>query len=276
MTFPFVKGHGTGNDFVVLPDLDGSVHGDLDPALVVALCDRRRGIGADGVLRVLRGDDGGTPWFMDYRNADGSVSKMCGNGVRVFVRYLEEYGLLAGERRSNPLLVGTRDGVKSVTPCPDGELSVDMGPAVVGDVVQVSAGGQRYDARRVDIGNPHAVAFVDDLAAVGELRESPYFCGVEFPAGVNVEFVKRMANDSIGLVMRVYERGAGETMSCGTGACAAVAAAQLHGVTLDAGTLDGAHTVHVPGGVLTVTAGDDGHLHLKGAAVLVADGTWRH
>jgi len=94
VSFPFVKAHGTGNDFVVLPDLDGSVHGDLDPAVVAALCDRRRGIGADGVLRVLRGRDGAAPWFMDYRNADGSVAEMCGNGVRVFARYLVEAGLV--------------------------------------------------------------------------------------------------------------------------------------------------------------------------------------
>ena len=95
VSFPYVKGHGTRNDFVVLPDLDGSVHGDLDPAVVVALCDRRAGLGADGVLRVLRGDlDGGADWFMDYRNADGSVSEMCGNGVRVFARYLADAGLV--------------------------------------------------------------------------------------------------------------------------------------------------------------------------------------
>ncbi len=272
MTFPFVKGHGTGNDFVVLPDLDGSMHGDLDPALVIALCDRRQGIGADGVLRVLRSHDGPAPWFMDYRNADGSVSEMCGNGVRVFARYLEEYGLLEVGSRSEPLFVDTRDGVKSVTFCLDGELSVDMGSAVVGDAVQVSAGGQRYEARRVDLGNPHAVVFVDDVAAVGDLRTSPYFCGVEFASGVNVEFVQRISDDPPELVMRVFERGVGETMSCGTGACAAVAAAQA----AEGAAGDTAHTsVHVPGGVLTVSADGDGHLHLKGAAVLVAEGTWR-
>ena len=267
MSFPFAKGHGTGNDFVVLPDLDGSLHGGLEPAVVEALCDRRRGLGADGVLRVVRGVDS-TPWVMDYRNADGSVSQMCGNGLRVYARYLAQAGLVDVTTERLPLPIGTGDGVKLVTYCDDGEISVDMGEATVGGWTTVSVAGRTYSARSVHAGNPHAVAFLDDLGAVGELRESPYFCGVEFPDGVNVEFVERRG--STGLAMRVYERGVGETASCGTGACAAVAAAAE-----DAGDASpSTYTVNVPGGVLTVTIDETGHQHLKGPAVVVAEGMW--
>ncbi len=270
VNFPFVKGHGTHNDFVVLPDLDGTMHGDLTPDVVAALCDRRGGIGADGVLRVLRGDvDGGADWFMDYRNADGSVSEMCGNGIRVFARYLAEAGLVEVARLTAPLPIDTRDGIKLVTFCDDGEISVDMGnPKVAGDVT-VSLNGHAMAGHKVDMGNPHAVVVVDDLAALGELARSPIFCSAEYPDGVNVEFVVRRGDRH--LAMRVFERGAGETWSCGTGACAVVAAA----ITADAGaTLPASYRVDVPGGTLTVIWDVDDHIHLKGDAVLVATGTW--
>ncbi len=271
MSFPFVKGHGTRNDFVVLPDLDGTVHGDLEPQVVAALCDRRAGIGADGVLRVLRGDvDGGAEWFMDYRNADGSVSEMCGNGIRVFARYLADTGLVDLTALEGPLPIDTRDGIKLATFCDDGEISVDMGtPKVAGDVT-VSVRGRAMPGRKVDVGNPHAVVAVDDLAALGELTHSPYFCGVEYPDGVNIEFVARVGERHV--AMRVFERGSGETWSCGTGACAVVAAA----VTAEAGrpALPTTYRVDVPGGRLSVTWGQDDHIHLKGPAVLVATGTW--
>ncbi len=146
-TFPWLKGHGTENDFVLLPDPDGSIHGDLDAALVRFLCDRYAGIGADGVLRVIEGskqsyvDDGGD-WFMDYRNADGSVAEMCGNGIRVFVRYLLDEGL-TGDK---PLRVGTRAGVKEVALNDDGTLTVDMGePALPGPAgIVVEANGHQW------------------------------------------------------------------------------------------------------------------------------------
>ncbi len=292
MSFPFLKGHGTHNDFVVLPDLDGTVHGDLAPDVVAALCDRRGGIGADGVLRVLRGDvDGGADWFMDYRNADGSVSEMCGNGIRVFARYLAEAGLVDVAGLTTPLPIDTRDGIKLVTFCEDGEISVDMGNPKVGGDVTVSVEGRAMSARKVDMGNPHAVVVVDDLASVGDLVHSPYFCGEEYPDGVNIEFVVRVGDRH--LAMRVFERGSGETWSCGTGACAVVAAA----VTADAeaggrvpardsaasdggvigareAMLPASYRVDVPGGSLTVTWDVDDHIHLKGPAVLVATGTW--
>lgn len=134
-TFAWAKGHGTENDFVILPDADTRIHGDLDPEFVAALCERRRGLGADGVLRVVRstalGVDDGSAWFMDYRNADGSISEMCGNGVRVFAAYLAREGLVEGK---GAVPIGTRGGVKTVVCEGDGTYTVDMGvPAAQGD-----------------------------------------------------------------------------------------------------------------------------------------------
>ncbi|MGA8845712.1 MAG: diaminopimelate epimerase, partial [Nocardioides sp.] len=186
--YEFLKGHGTHNDFVLLPDHDGTIHGDLDPVRVQALCDRRGGIGGDGVLRVVRGEK---HWFMDYRNADGSVSEMCGNGVRVFGRHLVEEGLADP---TQPLEIDTRDGIKTVTfagGAPDGEITVDMGtPRLIGQT-KVGVGSLTWSAAHVDTGNPHAVAFVDDLADAGELTSAPEVDAATYPDGVNVEFVER-------------------------------------------------------------------------------------
>ncbi|MDO9496882.1 MAG: diaminopimelate epimerase, partial [Nocardioides sp.] len=210
MSYPFLKGHGTENDFVLLPDHDGTVHGDLDPERVRALCDRRAGIGGDGVLRVLRRDG---VWFMDYRNADGSLSEMCGNGIRVFGLHLVQEGLADP---TQPLEVDTRDGIKVLTF--DGDrITVDMGtPQVLGDT-EVAVPGHTWTATHVDVGNPHAVAFVDDLADAGTLVEAPTHDAGVYPEGVNVEFVVRRGPQHV--AMRVHERGSGETRSCGTGAC---------------------------------------------------------
>ncbi len=166
------------------------------------------------MLRVVRRDDG---WFMDYRNADGSVSEMCGNGIRVFARYLVDEGLA-----TSPVDVDTRDGVKTLTV--DGDLiTVDMGtPKLLGDTT-VAAEGITWAARHVDMGNPHAVAFVGSLDEAGPLLDAPTHDPAVYPEGVNVEFVVRRAERHI--AMRVHERGSGETRSCGTGACAAMVAA---------------------------------------------------
>jgi len=268
VTYTFVKGHGTENDFVLLPDPDGSVHGDLSPDRVRALCDRRAGIGGDGVIRVIRskalGDDGqaaaGAEWFMDYRNSDGSLSEMCGNGVRVFARYLREQEGLAGE-----IPVGTRAGVKRVT-CEGDQYTADMGaPEVLGES-SVSVGDRTWPARHVDLGNPHAVAFVDSLDDAGELRVEPSFDASVYPHGVNIEFVVRRGERHV--AMRVHERGSGETRSCGTGACAAMVASAL----ADGVGPGSAYRVDVPGGRLVVTWTEDNRILLTGPAVLVASG----
>jgi diaminopimelate epimerase len=266
VTYPFLKGHGTENDFVLLPDHDGTIHGELSPARVAALCDRRGGIGGDGVLRVIRSSAiAGPPeveWFMDYRNADGSVSEMCGNGIRVFARHLVDEGLVGGAA----FPVATRDGVKAVVV--EGSLiTVDMGhPQVLGETT-VSAAGRTWPARHVSMGNPHAVAFVDDLADAGRLFDEPGFDATVYPQGVNVEFVVRRGDRHV--AMRVHERGSGETHSCGTGACAVmIASAVADG--LDRGTT---YRVDVPGGALEVTWTAADTVLLTGPAVIVARGT---
>ncbi|GAA1576019.1 diaminopimelate epimerase [Kribbella sancticallisti] len=269
-TFPWLKGHGTENDFILLPDPDGSLHGDLDPAVVRFLCDRYAGLGADGVLRIIEGskqsyvEDGGD-WFMDYRNADGSVAEMCGNGIRVFVRYLVEAGL-AGDK---PVRVGTRAGVKDVVLNDDGTITADMGePAFPGPAgIVVDANGHQWPALHVNMGNPHAVAFVDDLTEPGPLLDQPGWTPAEaFPEGANVEFVVRKGPHEV--AMRVHERGAGETRSCGTGTCA-VAVASARAAHQSAPVT---YRVEVLGGAVTVTWREDNHLELTGPAVVHARG----
>ena len=225
----FVKGHGTGNDFVVLPDPDGDL--DLTPELVRGLCDRRTGVGADGVLRVVLaaaapevGAPAGTArWFMDYRNADGSIAEMCGNGARVFARYL----VAAGYAQPGRFPIATRAGLRLVDVPVAGDITVDMGPPRLeaGPGVPVTVAGRSFEAASVSMGNPHAVCFADDLDAAAlaglDLTRAPVFSPVDFPDGANVEIVVGRPG---GVAMRVYERGVGETSSCGTGACAVAVA----------------------------------------------------
>ena len=258
--YPFLKGHGTENDFVLLPDHDGSIHGDLSPGRVRALCDRRAGIGGDGVLRVVREGD---QWFMDYRNSDGSLSEMCGNGIRVFALHLAQEGLIDP---TQPVPIGTRDGVKVLTF--DGDrITADMGtPKVLGETT-VSVGSQTWPARHVDMGNPHAVAFVDSLDDVGPLHDQPGYDAGLYPEGVNIEFVVRVGDAHV--AMRVFERGSGETRSCGTGAAAVMVASAL----VDDAPRDTAYRVDVPGGTLSVTWTADDRVLLTGPAEIVARGT---
>jgi len=271
----FLKGHGTENDFVIVPDPENVI--DLSPAAVAALCDRRAGIGGDGLLHVVRSAahpearDMATEaeWFMDYRNGDGSVSEMCGNGVRVFARYLQRAGHVA----AGDIAVATRGGVKTVHLAKDGDVTVGMGKALLpeGDVT-VSVGERSWPARNVNMGNPHAVAFVDDLAHAGDLYSPPPFSpAAAYPQGVNVEFVVDRGPGHV--AMRVHERGAGETRSCGTGACAvAVATARRDGVDPAVTGTRATYTVDVPGGTLVITEWPDGRIEMTGPAVIVAEG----
>lgn len=282
--FGWAKGHGTENDFVLLPDLDGSVHGafaDEQAALfVAALCDRRRGLGADGVIRIIRADvlaeqfaveqaqhavDDGAEWYMDYRNADGSLSQMCGNGVRVLARWLLDEGHVSG---LTTMPLGTRAGTVYVTPEPDGLLSVDMGLVRRMTDSEVTIGDRRWQAVGVDVGNPHAVVAVGEVSDAGALTEAPGHDPATYPEGVNVEFVAEVGEQHVR--MRVHERGSGETRSCGTGACAAaVLAEQQAGYP----ARPASYRVDVPGGRLIVTLRDDGHAVLTGPAEIVARGT---
>jgi diaminopimelate epimerase len=251
----FVKGHGTENDFVVLPDFPG----DLEASLVRAVCDRRAGIGADGVLRVLREGDG---FFMDYRNADGSIAEMCGNGIRVFARYLVTAGLASpGE-----LTIGTRSGPHRVTVPTDGsDITAEMGMVERLPDAEVAIGGAVCQGVGYGLGNPHLVVLgAGSLEALDLTRAPEVRPAAAFPDGVNIEFTEPL--DDRAVRMRVFERGVGETRSCGTGACAAAVA------VLDAAGLRGACRVEVPGGRLEVEWGADGMVSMTGPAVLVAEG----
>lgn len=296
-TLAVTKGHGTQNDFVLLDDRAAGL--DLTPDLVRALADRRAGVGGDGVIRavpsvavpegadVLAAEPAAT-WFMDYRNADGSVAEMCGNGVRVFARFLEHLGVWDG---LGELPVGTRAGVIRLrrVASPDGTVwyAADMGPWRL-------SGGQRavdegFDAEVVvdgldvarpalslDLGNPHTVIALrdDDELVTADLSRAPRVSPVP-PHGTNVELVVPLGEEvdadgrPVGrLRMRVHERGVGETRSCGTGACAAALAVRTWA---GVGAPD-VWFVDVPGGTVRVTALAGGHVELAGPAVLVAEG----
>jgi len=276
----FAKGHGTQNDFVLLPDVECQVA--LSVPGVAALCDRRRGLGADGVLRVttagaalgsgvlerLPDGVGESDWYMDYRNADGSTAQMCGNGVRVFAHYLRASGL---ESRDE-FVVGSLAGPRPVTlhhvDATDADIAVDMGKANKLGTGEAVVGGRRFTGVAVDVGNPHlacadAGLTVDVLAAL-DVAAPVQFDAEQFPEGVNVEVLTVPAG---GLVcMRVHERGVGETRSCGTGTVAAAVAA-LATTGDDTGVL----TVRVPGGDVTVTVTESTSF-LRGPSVLVAHG----
>jgi len=268
----FAKGHGTLNDFVLLTDPDGAL--EVSASLVRYLCDRRAGIGGDGLLRAVKarhipewsGD--GDLWFMDYRNADGSVAEMCGNGLRVFARFLAEEGLV--DPADGPLEVGTRAGARTATFLPDGRIRLTMGRVTVAATeAAITLGTNRWTATSVDVGNPHAVALVADADALAalDLTHAPDYPTEVFPGGVNVEFVHVLGPDAVRL--RVYERGCGETLSCGTGTVAAAASeARRQGRT------EGTWTVHVPGGEVEVEL-RDGEAWLTGPAEIVARGVVR-
>lgn len=262
-TIEFAKGHGTRNDFVLFVDRDGLI--ELSDAEVAFICDRRAGIGADGILRAvdsaLMPGQPGEPgeWFMDYRNADGSVAEMCGNGLRVFLRYLAEEGLVDA---STPVTVVTRAGRRTGQFLPDGRVAVTMGPATTGQQVEITLDGRTWPATAVDVGNPHAVVRLEqgtDLAELPLTVAPVWEPERAFPNGVNTEFVLDRGPGVIQL--RVYERGVGETQSCGTGVVAAAAVAAPGGTC----------RVHVPGGELDVDL-TGAEAILTGPAEIVARG----
>ena len=277
------KGHGTGNDFVIYPDFDGI--NDLTPMQVRALCDRHRGVGGDGILRVVRTDTvseaaeqaSQATWFMDYRNADGSLAEMCGNGARVFARYL----YLAGLETSDHFSIATRRGVTEVVRHEDGDIELNMGRASAGAqeiLPTVTIGEQHWLGVPVWTSNPHCVVFIDQYGAYKEntsqvlatldLSRIPAIEPASvFPESANVEFVIQTGVNH--LVLRVHERGVGETMACGTGACATMfAAAQRDGAPVEV-----AYNVESPGGMVTVRRDVNHDLHLRGPAVIVGSVT---
>lgn len=286
----FTKGHGTGNDFVLFADPDGEVQ--LTPEEIMHLCDRHFGVGADGVIRAVRSrhlpdgaaalaEDPDAEWFMDYHNADGTVSEMCGNGIRVYARFLIEKGFVE-LKHGETLSIGTRAGVRDVQSNLSG-FQVDLGrwrldggePLVRAKNLKVARPGLG-----INVGNPHVVVALSsddeldsaDLAYIPKLDPEP-------EGGVNVELVvpnDPLVSDGVGGIrMRVHERGSGETLSCGTGAVAAALATRHW-----AG--EGAPhqwRVEVPGGSLGVRmwpAEDGEHVSLSGPAELVYEGVWEY
>ncbi|MDR2320842.1 MAG: diaminopimelate epimerase [Microbacterium sp.] len=282
----FTKGHGTGNDFVIIADPDGAL--ELSADQVAALCDRHFGIGADGLLRVVRSralaegaaalaENPDAEWFMDYRNADGSVAEMCGNGVRVFAHYLLRTGL-ADLGEGGALPIGTRAGVRDVTRSAEG-YRVDIGAwRLSGHDPLARATGLSVPrpGLGIDVGNPHVVvAIASDAELDGlELTQGPELAPMP-EHGANVEFVvpaEPLVQDGVGRVrMRVFERGVGETLSCGTGVVAtALAVRHWAGAAAPHEWL-----VEVPGGTLRVTMapGAEGeHAFLSGPAQLAFSG----
>lgn len=269
------KAHGTGNDFVVIPDLPGAL--DLAAADVRALCDRRTGIGADGVIRLGPPTDGGVV-FMDYRNADGSIVEMCGNGVRVVARMAADLGLIElvdGVVVDVETRAGHRPVVITVVDGRAHSMEVDMGPenpdpaasgftaSMHADTHALRVGDQDVTVAITSMGNPHAVVVVPDVAAAPVATLGPLIeTDPRWRDGVNVGFLEPTSRSTARL--RVWERGVGETQACGTGACAALAVGRrLH-------LLDDVVTLDVPGGILGVRRDERGHLHLSGSAEVVA------
>jgi len=277
----FTKGHGTENDFVLVPDLEGVR--DLSAQQVALLADRRAGIGGDGVIRVvptaLATDPGvlaqasGARWFMDYRNADGSVAEMCGNGTRVFATYLRREGL----ETADEFAIATRAGTKLVRFESPELIAVNLGPWRLAQPRIADEEGfdalvhlERHEplsALTLDLGNPHTVVALPETVDLDAL--DLHLAPVVNPLpehGTNVELVRPMGAGH--LRMRVHERGVGETRSCGTGAAAAALATRYW-----AGDVTDTWTVDVPGGRLRVRALPGQEVELAGPAVLVADGT---
>ena len=264
----FAKGHGTGNDFVIVPDPDGQI--DLTAGLVARLCDRRFGIGADGVLRVVpaaaapeaAGQD--AVWFMDYRNADGSIAEMCGNGVRVFARYLLAHGLASGPE----VPVATRAGLRLVRADPGGGFTAEMGPATVLGPGLVRLGGAELPGLAISVGNPHVACVTSEPVAAADLSGPQVLSPAGWAAGANVEVVQLTGEHEAD--MRVHERGSGLTLSCGTGTVAAAVAAAVSAGEWPASP-GRPWTVRVPGGTLTVVPDPVASL-LSGPAEIVAEG----
>lgn len=276
----FAKGHGTQNDFVLLPDLDARL--TLTPAAVAALCDRHQGLGADGVLRVTtaagaqaagvfeRLPEGVAPgdWYMDYRNADGSIAQMCGNGVRVFAHYLRASGLESRDEFVVGSLAGPRPVVLHQWDATSADVTVEMGKTNQSGTGEAIVGGRPFAGMAIDVGNPH-LACVDPDLTLEELGAFDVAAPVSFdhalfPEGVNVEIVTAPVDGAVS--MRVHERGVGETRSCGTGTVAAAVAALAF-----AGATTGTLRVCIPGGEVTVTV-TDASSYLRGPSVLVARG----
>lgn len=273
----FMKMHGSGNDFVFLDHFHGAAEVDY-PKLAKKLCHRQFGIGGDGLIVILPSNIADAR--MRIWNSDGSEPEMCGNGIRCFARYIYDQGIVT----KNSMQVETLAGILTLNlDIQNGQVQgvrVDMGePILRAELIPVLAQGlpvmgqslevcgETFQYTAVSMGNPHCVIFVENFATLDFERVGP---AIEqhslFPRKTNVEFIE--VNSPKEITMKVWERGVGPTLSCGTGACASAVAAVLNQKT------DRAVTVHLSGGDLLVEWGLDNHVYMTGSATYVFQGEW--
>ncbi|MGI2904812.1 diaminopimelate epimerase [Tolypothrix sp. VBCCA 56010] len=276
MAIEFTKYHGLGNDFILIDNRSSSVP-VITPEEAIKLCDRHFGIGADGVIFALPGENN-TDYTMRIFNSDGSEPEMCGNGIRCFAGFVAD---LEGESRNkDKYQIHTLAGVMTPQLMPDGQVKVDMGlprllageipttlanadEKVINHTLEVA--GKSWDVTCVSTGNPHCITFVEDVAAIPLETIGPLFeHHPVFPQRINTEFVEVVRRDYV--KMRVWERGAGITLACGTGACATLVAGVL------TGKCDRTATVELPGGPLLIKWADDQRLYMTGPAEKVFAG----
>jgi diaminopimelate epimerase len=260
MTSPVIGtyGHGTENDFVIIFDPENEI--SISASQVAAICNRNSGIGSDGLIRITKSDG---KWFMDYRNSDGSIAEMCGNGIRVMAKYLVTRDI----QPEGIFAIDTRAGIKHLRVPRDGDISVNMGHVTdVVEEIEASNNGYTWSGYNINVGNPHAVVFVNSMDDIGSLADAPVVSPASsYPEGVNVEFVEILPNFEA--KMRVHERGSGETRSCGTGTCAVALAATLK----TNGKLPSRWTIYPPGGRLIVDIDGHSNATLTGPAVILED-----
>jgi diaminopimelate epimerase len=276
----FTKMNGLGNDFVFIEDLESAL--DMSPDAVAWFCDRHFGIGGDGVILVRPATTPDADYYMHYFNADGSLAEMCGNGARCFAKYVVDHGLVAPDASS--LVIETLGGLKPVTftRAGDGTLdtaTVDMGvPEFAPERIPTTFQGDQVVDEPIDtpfgqmlvtavsMGNPHAIIWVDDVDSAPVETVGPFLERHErFPRHTNVEFAQLIDHETIR--MRVWERGVGETLACGTGACAVAVAGTLSCRTgRDA-------TVELPGGDLRIRWHENDHVYMTGSAAVSFTGT---
>ncbi|WP_293145181.1 MULTISPECIES: diaminopimelate epimerase [unclassified Microcoleus] len=276
MPIEFAKYHGLGNDFILIDNRHSS-EPVLTPEQAVSMCDRHFGIGADGVIFALPGQNG-TDYTMRIFNSDGSEPEMCGNGIRCLAKFIAD---LEGEKAKTEYRIHTLAGVISPELRSDGQVKVDMGlprlmaaeiPTTLAATdakvidVPIEVADKSWSVTCVSMGNPHCITFVDDVSAVALETVGPQFeHHPAFPQRTNTEFIQVIRRDYI--KMRVWERGAGVTLACGTGACAAVVAGVL------VGKCDRTTAVELPGGVLEIEWAEvSGRIYMTGPAQQVFTG----
>jgi len=258
----FYKYEGAGNDFIMINNLSGEIK--LGKDYIRNICSRHFGIGADGVILLessLRAD-----CFMNYYNSDGTPAEMCGNGARCTAKFFVE----RTHSLSRELTIDTRAGIKNIKVNEDGSYSVNMGTPLFShiDFPPLATNVEGFDFKFASMGNPHAITMVNDLdsidlKSIGPKVENNY----NFPNKINVEFVEKI--DDTYYKVRVWERGCGETLACGTGACAVFATINL---MQDASLHDKEIVLDFPGGKLYLSESHNGHIILRGPAVFIFKG----